>query len=183
MPRNKSIADEALLERCRLTFLAKGIGVSTRELAKSVGVSEATLFARFKTKDELFFLAMRLPSPDLSKALAEARSMEAEAGLIVLASAALAYLRAQMPALLLVLSHPDYLARSRPAATLMNAREVGTPFRALIAEKASHPDPDTSAQLLVSALITRALHEAVGVMTPARSTAWLTRTVHALTQE
>ena len=71
MPRKKTISDETILQSCRATFLESGIGVSTRRLAQEAGVSEAVLFQRFTTKDELFFTAMRLPAPDLTAAAAQ----------------------------------------------------------------------------------------------------------------
>ena len=181
MPRSKTISDEAVLASCRETFLTEGVGVSTRSLAANSGVSEGVLFQRFNTKDDLFFAAMRLPAPDLSAVLARARDKPTEKGLIELASAALRYLRGQMPVMLLVLSHPAYLSNSRPASLLMDARALSQPFFDLLAESdIDVPDPQATAQIILSMLISRALHEAVGVNSQRNSGAWLTRMVAAL---
>jgi AcrR family transcriptional regulator len=109
LSRTKEIDDQTLLDGCRAAFLREGIGVSTRRLAQSVGVSEGVLFQRFHSKDELFLACMRLPAPDLCDALEEALTRKSlQAGLMVLGKAALGYLRRQMPVVLLVLAHPKH---------------------------------------------------------------------------
>ena len=181
MPRNKTISDEVLLASCRETFLVEGVGVSTKVLASSAGVSEGVLFQRFRTKDDLFFASMHLPAPDLSAALGKARDKSTEQGLTELAAAAFAYLRAQMPAMLLVVSHPAYLSKSRPAALLMDARSISEPFHRFLSTcDAKAEDPEMVTQLIVSALLARAMHESIGVNSPRNTREWLRRTVRTL---
>lgn len=58
MARPATIRDETILEAAREVFLARGIQGTTAEVAERAGVSEGTLFKRFRTKDELFRAAM-----------------------------------------------------------------------------------------------------------------------------
>ncbi len=190
MPRTRTISDQTLIEGCRATFLAEGLGVSTRRLARSVGVSEGVLFQRFATKDELFFACMRLPRPQLQDVLARAlRRKTLQSGLVLVAEAGLEYLRSQMPVLLLVLAHPRHRDSSHGAgdghAWLQDARTMHEPFATLLA---THPHCDTVAPgdhsatvgLLVSALLARAMHEQLGVEDRAGEKRWLRGMVAAL---
>ena len=65
MPRNKTITDEEILAVARSLFLKEGAKASTRTLAKLVGISEAVIFQRFSTKEDLFFTAMVPPAAQL----------------------------------------------------------------------------------------------------------------------
>ncbi|MBN2342694.1 MAG: TetR/AcrR family transcriptional regulator [Deltaproteobacteria bacterium] len=58
MVRPKKISDDEVLEIARQCFLEKGPQVSTLEIAKRVGLSQPTLFKRFKTKEDLFLAAL-----------------------------------------------------------------------------------------------------------------------------
>lgn len=58
--RKKSVSDEAVLRAAREVFLTDGFGAATTEIATRAGVSEALLFKRFRTKEELFASAMGL---------------------------------------------------------------------------------------------------------------------------
>jgi AcrR family transcriptional regulator len=58
MVRPKKISDEELLEVARDCFLQSGPQVSTQEIANRSGLSQATLFKRFRTKEDLFLAAL-----------------------------------------------------------------------------------------------------------------------------
>jgi AcrR family transcriptional regulator len=58
MARQPTITDEQLLEAARAVFLERGINATSAEVADRAGVSEGTLFKRFKTKQELFHRAL-----------------------------------------------------------------------------------------------------------------------------
>jgi AcrR family transcriptional regulator len=58
MPRPVSIKDQTLIDAARAVFLERGFGATTAEVAERAGVSEGTLFNRFKSKAELFQAAM-----------------------------------------------------------------------------------------------------------------------------
>jgi AcrR family transcriptional regulator len=58
MARTKTIEDRDILDIARKVFLSDGFGASTAVIAKKAGISEALLFKRFNTKDELFAATM-----------------------------------------------------------------------------------------------------------------------------
>lgn len=193
MPRQKTIPDAHLLEVARARFLADGVGARTRQIAADAGVSEGVLFQRFGTKEELFFRAMRLPAPSLAQALASAlRAKTHLRGLYLLASSALDFLREIMPAVLLVLSHPAQSARlkqgsNQAGAMLAEASELHAAFRKYLEAVAERGwvtarDPAAVIGILVSTLLSRAIHEQIGFADPADTQQWLEEALAAIDQ-
>ncbi len=64
MARPRQVSDAQILEAARTCFLEQGPSVSTTVIAKRLGVSQAALFKRFGTKDELMVAALR-PDPSI----------------------------------------------------------------------------------------------------------------------
>ncbi len=64
MARPAHIREEELLAAAREVFLQQGIRATTADIAKHAGVSEGTLFKRFRSKEELFLAAMRDPDDE-----------------------------------------------------------------------------------------------------------------------
>lgn len=56
--RPVTIRDEDILEAARAVFLERGIRATTADIAKRADVSEGSLFKRFRSKDELFRVAL-----------------------------------------------------------------------------------------------------------------------------
>src|SRR5262245_49970097 len=69
MGRPKTITDDEVLRIARNIFRAQGHTATTREIAQAAGISEAILYQRFGSKDELFFTAMHPRGPDLEQLL------------------------------------------------------------------------------------------------------------------
>lgn len=69
MGRHKTISDSDLLEVARRVFRSQGHSASTRQIAEQAGISEAILYQRFGSKDELFFAAMAASEPDVDAIL------------------------------------------------------------------------------------------------------------------
>src|SRR6516162_1159464 len=69
MGRHKTITDEEVLGIARRIFRAQGHTATTREIAQAAGISEAILYQRFGSKNELFFAAMHPRGPDLEQLL------------------------------------------------------------------------------------------------------------------
>ena len=69
MGRRKTISDDDVLAVARTVFRARGHSASTREVAEAAGISEAILYQRFGSKDDLFFAAMRPIGPDVAELL------------------------------------------------------------------------------------------------------------------
>lgn len=60
MARPRSVSDEQIVEAARATFLERGVGATTAEIARRAGVAEGTLFTRYATKADLFEAAVGL---------------------------------------------------------------------------------------------------------------------------
>lgn len=191
MPRPKTISDEDLLKACRAEFLAQGLQVSTKRLAQRAGISEGILFQRFGTKDELFFASMRMPPPQLEAVVSEALGC-AHVGqaLLILATAVLNYLRRNMPAVLLVLAHPEYRTRSaqishRSHDFLLDAQSMHGGFEQIFerykrAQEVSQKDHGYLTGVMISTLLARAIHEEIGVSQADDSESWLIQTIESL---
>ncbi|MCG8546706.1 MAG: TetR/AcrR family transcriptional regulator [Alphaproteobacteria bacterium] len=69
MGRARTVEDEDILKAARLAFVDRGQLATTREIADAAGISQAVLYQRFGSKDDLFFAAMAPPPPDLEDLL------------------------------------------------------------------------------------------------------------------
>jgi AcrR family transcriptional regulator len=58
--RPVTIDDAELLAAARDVFLERGASATTEEVAERAGISQASIFKRFKTKQELFLAAMQV---------------------------------------------------------------------------------------------------------------------------
>lgn len=67
--RPRSFTDADLLQVARSLFLEKGPGVSTSEIAKALGVSQAAIFKRFPTKRDLMVSALMPPVDEVTAML------------------------------------------------------------------------------------------------------------------
>src|SRR5262245_42690384 len=72
MGRHKTISDEEVLRLARDVFRERGHTATTREIAQVAGISEAVLYQRFGSKDDLFFAAMVPQAPDVEQLLGPA---------------------------------------------------------------------------------------------------------------
>jgi AcrR family transcriptional regulator len=109
MPRNKTIADEEILAVARSLFLKEGTKASTRTLAKLVGISEAVIFQRFSTKEELFFTAMVPPAAQLDTIFSiHPGEQQVIANLESISLQIVVYFREVMPVFLSLVSHPSF---------------------------------------------------------------------------
>jgi AcrR family transcriptional regulator len=61
VPRIATITDQQIIEAARETFLELGFAAPSSEIARRAGVSEGTIFKRFRTKEELFVAAVGFP--------------------------------------------------------------------------------------------------------------------------
>lgn len=69
MGRTKTVSDDAILKVARDHFRREGHTATTRDIAKSVRLSEAVLYQRFGDKNTLFFAAMQVTGPDIEQLL------------------------------------------------------------------------------------------------------------------
>ena len=69
MGRTKTIEDQEILNHARRIFHEGGQAASTRDVARAAGISQAVLYQRFGSKEELFFRAMAPEAPDIDMLL------------------------------------------------------------------------------------------------------------------
>ena len=168
MGRTKTIEDEEILHHAREVFREGGHAASTRDIARAAGISQAVLYQRFGSKEDLFCRAMTPDPPDLDALLGPYPPRSARADLKRIGERLAEYLNALMPTLLHVLANPD-LGRARLARWHANL-----PFHALIAALADRfrrlrddglvgeVDPIASARAFLSAVHSAAIVETMG---------------------
>lgn len=115
MGRTKTIDDETLVEVARRVFREKGHTAATRDVADAAGISQAILFQRFGSKEELFLRAMTPPAPDMDTLLGPYPPRNARTDLTRIVGRLAEFLSALMPTLMHVAAHPSLGARGLKA--------------------------------------------------------------------
>src|SRR5262249_18209259 len=156
MGRQKTITDDEVLRIARNIFREMGHTATTREIGQAAGISEAVLYQRFGSKDQLFFAAMHPRGPDLEELL----------GPVEPAEDALAYLHAVVvrlgkhfaeviPIALHVMTHPSFdpasLARAHPDGPAVLVKGLADRLAALARRgELTRSSTTVAARLLVS---------------------------------
>jgi AcrR family transcriptional regulator len=122
MGRPKTITDDAILATARRVFLEHGHTATTRQIADAVGISEAVLYQRFGSKEELFFAALHTPPPNLDVLLGPAEPQDdAQAFLRAVAVRLGRHFAEVIPLGLRMMTHPAFdptlPGRSRPGGS------------------------------------------------------------------
>jgi AcrR family transcriptional regulator len=120
MGRQKTITDDEVLRIARNIFREEGHTATTRAIAQAAGISEAILYQRFGSKDQLFFTAMHPRGPDLEQLLGpNDPGEEALAYLHEVVVRLAEHFGEVIPLALHVMTHPSFdpasLARAQPA--------------------------------------------------------------------
>jgi AcrR family transcriptional regulator len=104
--RTATITTDQILSAARAVFLEQGINATTVDVANRAGISSASIFKHFPTKDALFFAAMT--STPMRIWNAELESMighgDTKADLLLIAKRIAAYTADLLPRLMLVRS-------------------------------------------------------------------------------
>lgn len=106
MGRSKTVQDDEVLQAAREIFRRNGHAASTRDIARAAGISQAVLYQRFGSKEEMFFRAMTPDVPDLDRLVGPYPPKDARADLLALSGRLLEILRAFSPTFLQVLTVP-----------------------------------------------------------------------------
>jgi AcrR family transcriptional regulator len=107
MARTPTITKTQILEAARVVFLEQGINATTVDVAKRAGISSASIFKHFPTKEALFFTAMsetsgnRLWTPELANAVGHG---DPKADLLKIAVQIAAYTQELLPPMMLAWS-------------------------------------------------------------------------------
>jgi AcrR family transcriptional regulator len=122
MGRHKTISDDEVLSIARDLFRARGHAVTTRQIGEAAGISEAVLYQRFGSKDDLFFAAMHPRGPDIEELLGPDEPLDdARAYLHAVVVRIGKYFAEVIPLALRVMTHPSFdpgsLARAQPNAS------------------------------------------------------------------
>lgn len=172
MPRNKTITDEEILVVARSLFLKEGVKASTRTLAKMVGISEAVIFQRFSTKEDLFFTAMVPPEAQLEAIFSiQPGEQQVIANLESVSLQIAFYFREVMPIFLSLVSHPSFdMQTFLQRHTMPGMQIVNRLIEYLNAEselgRINRDNVPTTASILFSHLHNLALSENIGAHQP-----------------
>jgi AcrR family transcriptional regulator len=156
MGRHKTISDDEVLAVARRIFRKHGHTATTREIADAAGISEAILYQRFGSKDDLFFAAMRPTGPDIDELLGPADPPDdAHAYLRRVAVRIAQYFAEVIPLSLHVTTHPsfrrDTFARAHPLPSAVIRDALAKRLSSLATRQRISPrSPAAAARLLVS---------------------------------
>jgi AcrR family transcriptional regulator len=170
MGRHKTISDERVLQIARDLFGRGGHTVTTRQVADAAGISEAILYQRFGSKDDLFFAAMRPREPDIDEMLGPAEPTgDPRHYLRTIVVRIADYFGTAIPLALRVITHPSFdqgsLARAHPTPAVMIRERLTVRFKSLArCGKITAGSEAATADVLVSLAHDWALN---GVLSPA----------------
>lgn len=165
MPRPRTITDEEILDVARSLFLQEGAKASTRAIAKMAGISEAVIFQRFSTKEDLFFAAMVPPEAQLEAIFnIQVGQKQVTANLNEISFQIVAYFREVMPVFLSLVSHPAFEMHTFMQRHTMPAIRINQKLMEYLNAEADlgrvrRDDVATAAAILLSHLHNLALSE------------------------
>ncbi|MEM1238771.1 MAG: TetR/AcrR family transcriptional regulator [Cyanobacteria bacterium P01_H01_bin.26] len=164
MARPQKISNEDILSAARQVFLEQGVGASTVTIAERAGISEASIFKRFTTKQALFLAAMGVTiEPSWAKLLAtQTPTAEVKAELTELCENMLKYYQEVLPRMLMLMSQ----------GKLPGPREIVVPpqirHRRLLARFLGQAmaqgylrpgNPETTASMIVGTLLNSVINQ------------------------
>jgi len=110
MARPTVIRNEVILDAARAIFLERGILATSAEVAQRAGVSEGSIFKRFKTKAELFRAAMGVDVGEMPNSLANLHERVGKAtvedNLVEIGISAIRFFERVMPITMMSWSNP-----------------------------------------------------------------------------
>ena len=174
MGRTRTVADADILEAARKAFVDRGQLATTREIAAAAGISQAVLYQRFGSKDDLFFSAMAPPPPKVETLLGEPprEARETESYLVEVAERLFQYFETVAPLFVQLATHTafdsEHLANAhRPVVDSGLQESFGKRLDELAAAGHVRPgDGHAMAQLLISVIHSEALSSVLLQTTP-----------------
>lgn len=168
MGRHKTISDDDVLRVARDVFRAQGHTASTRAIAEAANISEAVLYQRFGSKDELFFAAMRPSGPDIDELLGPPEPpTNARAYLQETVVRIGRHFASVLPLALRVMSHPSFDSRAMSRIQPGGPTALHDAFAERLAALARRQQLAPHAEAVVARLLVSLAHD------------WALRTVFA----
>ena len=109
MARPVTIKSETIIDAARQVFLERGILATTAEVAERAGISEGSIFKRYKSKIDLFRAAMgeHLDEPDwIRQLVGRVGQGGVEENLFEIGMSVIAFFRKLMPLMMMSWSNP-----------------------------------------------------------------------------
>jgi AcrR family transcriptional regulator len=160
MGRPKTISDKAVLRIARDVFGKHGHTATTREIAHSVGLSEAILYQRFGSKDALFFAAMHAQGPEIEALLGpEEPPDDAREYLVEVLRRLGGYFAEVIPLALRVMMHPSFDPASLSRTTPGGPAELREGLAKRIASLAARGRLRAADPLMVARLLLSLAHD------------------------
>ncbi len=169
LPRHKTVSDDEILDVARAIFQKDGHSVSTRDIAKQVGLSQAVLFQRFGSKEALFFKAMIPRSIDFEAVLKMVPGQGPKEYLLAVGARLLQHFREVIPAGLKLIAHPKFQPSQlgdahEHAQSAELSRGLAVRLEELQKEgRVKAPEPEAAAYALLAITHNLAFHELIGV--------------------
>lgn len=163
MPPRTRVTDAEILEAARAVFLEAGVEATTAGVAARAGVSEALVFKRFHTKEELFERAMAGVRPRWVAEL-EADHLPVPEQLERLALGLIEQMRTEMPRNMMKWSrHPGAMHGSN-SAPVMGMKLLSAWFeKQMQAGRIRPSDPEILARVYSGAIVAHAMGEMTGL--------------------
>ncbi len=189
MARTPKITNQQILSAAREVFLEKGFGGSTLEIASRANISEASIFKRFSTKEELFFAAMGIPeTPTWVKELETLSGIgDFQANITKICLEMLKFYREVMPRLMMIRSRGNVIPFGPELASkpIRDLKALATFLEREIELGRLHPcDPKITAHVLLGSLMNYIFleHLDVNVVTPNADAVFVCGLVEILAQ-
>lgn len=158
MARPPSIRDEDILEAARAVLLERGLSSTTAHVAERAGVSEGSIFHRFKTKEGLFQAAVQTEMPPGWIVALAGRVGKGDVldQITEVAHAGIAFFRILIPFVMLNWSRGPHDARGRFEAdppVIRSLKALSAYFEAeMKLGRLAHHDPEVVARTFSGAL-------------------------------
>lgn len=158
--RPPSIDTEMILAVAREVFLEQGFRATTQEVAERAGISEGSLFHRFKSKEGLFRAAMNLPEEAVPELLLHAveklHGLQPREALQELAAAVLDIGKVGIPLMMMSWSNPNQCGnpydKNRAKFREVMKRLAGYFESQMLAGKLRQIDPEILARVFVGSV-------------------------------
>jgi AcrR family transcriptional regulator len=163
MARPVSIKDETIIDAARQVFLERGIQATTAAVAERAGVSEGSVFKRFKSKSELFRAAMgdRLVEPAFLRGLAaRVGKGEVRDNLFTLGTEIITFFRELVPTMMMAWSNPapnglpSHISMPNPPPVRALTQLIGYFEAEMSAGRLRRQDPEVVARVFLGSLHT-----------------------------